>query len=110
MKLTQTTKFKGESFQKHAEELLGKEGAAQLKKEALREATILRAMHKLITTSVDQYMKKEDVGFNELARRLKLSPTYVSKMRKGKANLTFGTFAQVMGILGKEAGEFLKLT
>lgn len=98
-----------ESFQKHVEELLGKEGAAELKKQAHREAEILRAMHKLITSSVEEYMQEQQVGFNELARRLKLSPTYVAKMRKGQANLTFGTFAHVMGILGKEASEFLKI-
>ena len=96
-------------FQELAEKLVGKEKAAELKKEAHREAEILRAMHKLITSSVEEYMQDQQVGFNELARRLKLSPTYVSRMRKGQANLTFGTFAQVMGILGKEASEFLKI-
>ena len=83
------------------EKRFGKEKLAESKKEALREAEILQALHKLVTSSIDEYMQEQQVGFNELARRLRLSPTYVAKIRKGQANLTFGTFAQVMGILGK---------
>ena len=97
------------SLDNYFKKRLGKERVDEIKKEAHREAEILRAMHKLITSSVEEYMQDQQVGFNELARRLKLSPTYVSRMRKGQANLTFGTFAQVMGILGKEASEFLKI-
>jgi len=96
-------------FDTLVEKLVGKEEQARIKKEAYREADILMAMHKLVTTSVDEYMQDQQVGFNELARRLQLSPTYVSKMRKGQANLTFGTFAHVMRILGKEASDFLKI-
>ena len=97
------------SLDGYFEKRLGTETYLQLKKEAHREAEILLAMHELVTSSVNEYMQEQQVGFNELARRLKLSPTYVSKMRKGQANLTFGTFAHVMGILGKEASEFLKI-
>jgi len=88
-------------FDTLVEKRFGKEKLAESKKEAHREAEILEALHKLVTSSIDEYMQEQQVGFNELARRLKLSPTYVAKMRKGQANLTFGTFAQVMGILGK---------
>ena len=98
-----------ENFDELAIKLVGKEEVAKIKKEAYREVDILIAMNKLVTSSVDEYMQEQQVGFNELVRRLKLSPTYVSKMRKGQANLTFGTFAQVMGILGKEASEFLRI-
>ncbi len=108
MKLIKKTSHT-ENLDGYFEKRLGTEQYLESKKEAYREADILMAMHKLVTTSVEEYMQDQQVGFNELARRLQLSPTYVSKMRKGQANLTFGTFAHVMRILGKEASDFLKI-
>jgi len=96
-----------ESFHKHAQELLGKQEAALLKEEAQLEAKILQGMQNIIQSSVENYMIEQKVGFNELSRRLNASPTYVSKMRKGQANLTIATFARFMASLGKDPFEFL---
>ena len=81
----------------------------ELKKEAQLEAKILKTMHQLVQSSVDAYIEEQKVGFNELVKILDLSPTYVSKMKKGQANLTFGTFAHVMAKLGKDPFEVLKI-
>ena len=89
-----------ESFHAHAQELLGKKEASLLKKEAQLEAKILQNIQNIIQSSVENYMVEQNIGFNELSRRLHASPTYISKMRKGQANLTIATFARFMACLG----------
>jgi hypothetical protein len=95
-------------FQESVEALFGKERCDEFKKQAESEVKILRAMQNFITTSLEDYMQEHQVGFNELVRRLDVSPTYFSKMRKGQANLTITSFARLMANLGKEPQDILK--
>lgn len=95
-------------FQESVEALFGKERCDELKKQAESEVKILRAMQNFITTSLEDYMQEHQVGFNQLVRRLDVSPTYFSKMRKGQANLTITSFARLMANLGKEPQDILK--
>jgi hypothetical protein len=97
------------SFDEYAENRLGKEKYNQLCKEADKEAQILLTIQNFITSSLEDYMHKNQVGFNELVRRLEVSPTYVSKMRKGQANLTLYSLARLMATLGKEPHEILPI-
>lgn len=95
-------------FWEYAENRLGKEKIEEIHKKSAQEEKILRAMQNFITTSLEDYMQEHQVGFNELVRRLDVSPTYFSKMRKGQANLTITSFARLMANLGKEPQDILK--
>ena len=97
------------SFDEYAEKRLGKEKYSEMCKKVDQEARMLLAIQKFITSSVEEYMTDNDVGFNELVRQLKVSPTYVSKMRKGQANLTLYSFARLMTTLGKEPQDVLNI-
>ena len=95
-------------FWELAEKRLGKEKVLAIHKKVDQEAKILLAIQKFIQSSVEEHMIDNEVGFNELVRRLHVSPTYVSKMRKGQANLTLTSFARLMATLGKEPQDLFK--
>jgi hypothetical protein len=89
------------SFQDYAktrftgEEIRVIEHQVQLEKQALQslQDDIIQAMNK--------YMKQENIGFNEFAKRLQVSPTHVAKMKKGQANLTLLSVARFSVLLEK---------
>ncbi|MBP6870247.1 helix-turn-helix transcriptional regulator [Candidatus Babeliales bacterium] len=98
------------NFWKNAELRLGADRVAEIKKEAESEAKILLLIQQFITSSVEEYMEKNKVGFNELSAKLGSSPSHLSKIRKGQANLTISSFARLMATLQVENFDFLKLT
>ena len=51
---------------------------------------------------MDDYIKKNDVGFNELVKRLHSNPRQVAKIQQGKANLTLASVAHIAALLGQE--------
>jgi plasmid maintenance system antidote protein VapI len=56
----------------------------------------LKMLQEDISKAVIHYMSENGVGFNELVRKLGKSPTQVSKIIKGEANLTLATVAQIL--------------
>ena len=48
-------------------------------------------------------MAKEKIGFNELVKRLGVSPSKVSKIQKGEANLTIASIAHISALLKRKA-------
>ena len=44
-------------------------------------------------------MAKEHIGFNELVRRLGVSPTQVKKIQNGGSNLTLASIAHISAFL-----------
>ena len=46
-------------------------------------------------------MEKNNVGFNDLVRILNVSPTQVSKIQKGQANLTLASMAHIFSSLNE---------
>ena len=80
----------------------------ELSREILTEEQILESkqkvqceidMMKTISEQIKLAMEKEHIGFNELARKLKTSPTQVNKILKGNANLTFSSLIKICSIL-----------
>jgi len=53
--------------------------------------------------AIIKYMSEKNIGFNEMVRKLGKSPTQVSKIIKGEANLTLATIAQLFAIMGYKA-------
>lgn len=90
------------SFRKYLETRLDKDEIREIERQAHLEVKMLRSIQNLIADTMAEYMEKEEIGFNELVRRLHSSPTQVAKMQRGEANLTLSTMAHLFALLGKE--------
>ncbi len=93
--------MKAKSFQKYLEKRLDKNELAEIEKLAKLEIQIMHSLQEDISVAVNNYMKEENIGFNELARRLNVSPTQASRIKSGAANLTLATIAHVFALLKK---------
>ena len=100
--------MKTKSFQKYLEKRLNKDEIAEIEERANLEIKILLSLQQLISSAMEDYMKKNDIGFNELVRLLDSSPTHVAKMKRGEANLTLSSLAHLFAVLGKEPQEIFK--
>jgi transcriptional regulator with XRE-family HTH domain len=91
--------MKAKSFQQYLEKRLNKAEINEIEKMAQLEAEYLRALQEDVSKAVAKYMAQESIGFNELVRRLDISPTQVSKIQSGEANLTLATIAHIFALL-----------
>lgn len=91
--------MKAKSFQKYLEKRLDQSEVAEIEKLAKLEMEFLRSLQEDVSSAVANYMAKENIGFNELVRRLNISPTQASNIQSGKANLTLATIAHVFALL-----------
>jgi len=91
--------MKAKSFQQYLEKRLDKEEIAEIEKLAELEMEFLKSLQEDVSKAVAKYMTEEQIGFNELVRRLNISPTQASKIQSGEANLTLATIAHVFALL-----------
>lgn len=91
--------MKTKSFQTYLEKRLDESEIKEIEKIAKLEKEFLQSLQKDISKAVAGYMIKEEIGFNELVRRLDLSPSQLSKIQNGKANLTLATIAHLFALL-----------
>lgn len=91
------------SFKSYLDKRLDKKEIRALEQAAQMELESLQMLQKDVSNAMSQYMSDNDVGFNELVRRLGKSPTQVSKIMKGEANLTMATIAQLYALMGRRA-------
>lgn len=89
------------SFRDHLKKRLDDSEIKELEKQAQIEFESLKLLQHDIAAAVAQHMDENGIGFNELVRRLGISPTQMSKISKGEANLTFSSLAHLAGLLGK---------
>lgn len=75
---------------------------AKIKKQARIEFEALKLLQHDVAAVVVSYMEDKGIGFNEMVRRLGVSPTQAKKITKGEANLTFASLAHIAGLLGKK--------
>lgn len=94
--------MKTKSFQKYLEQRLSKNEITEIEHIASLEKKALEALQSDISKAIASYMAQENIGFNELVRRLGTSPTQVAKIQKGKANLTIATLAHIFSLLKKQ--------
>jgi transcriptional regulator with XRE-family HTH domain len=73
-----------------------------MKAQALLEQEALRLLRRDIASAIALHMDKTGMGFNELTRKLGVSPTQASKIRRGEANLTVASIAHIAAFLGKK--------
>lgn len=100
--------MKTKGFQKYLEKRLNKDEIAEIKEQAQLEIRILKSIKSVIADIMNNYMKKNKIGFNELVRRLDSSPTHVAKIQRGEANLTLSSLAHLLALMGKEPKDIFK--
>ena len=93
---------KTKNFQDYLEKRLDKKEIAEIEKMVQLEKQIFHSLQQDIALFIHSFMDEQDIGFNELARRLGQSPTQVVKMQRGEANLTLASIAHIFALLKKQ--------
>jgi len=91
------------NFRDHLKKRLDEAEIKELERQAQIEYDSLKLLQHDIAAVIVQHMEENGLGFNELVRRLGISPTQMAKITKGEANLTFSSLAHLAGLLGKRA-------
>jgi transcriptional regulator with XRE-family HTH domain len=94
--------MKLKNFRDLIEKRFTKDEIAIIEQQAKLEVKALRSLQTSVKQVIDDYMKKNDVGFNEVVRRLNSNATQVSKIQRGQANLTLASLAHISALLGQE--------
>jgi hypothetical protein len=100
--------MKTKSFQEYLEQRLDKAEIIEIEEQAELEIRILLSIQKAIADTMNEYMEKNKIGFNELVRKLDWSPTKIAKIQRGEANLTLASLAHLFALLGKEPQEVFR--
>ncbi len=100
--------MKTKSFHTYLKKRLDKDEIIKIKDQAQREIHIFKSMQESIANMISAYMKKNNVGFNELARTLDASPSQIAKMKRGEANLRLSTLAHLFALIEAEPKELFK--
>src|SRR3989344_4792729 len=87
------------SFQKYLEKRLDQTEIKTIEKQAHLEKKLLESLQSDVANAVSNYMHQEKIGFNELTRRLAMSPTQLARIQRGQANLTLATIAHIFALL-----------
>lgn len=101
-KIVKTKKFATKSFQKLMEKRLTKSEITEIEQQAMLEVRALKSLQNDITNAMNNYMKEKNIGFNELVKRLDVSPAHIAKIKSGAANLTIASIARLFALLGQE--------
>ena len=91
------------NFRDHLSNRLDKREIVELERQAQIEYESLKLLQHDVAAVLAQHMEEEGIGFNELVRRLGISPTQMARISKGEANLTLSSLAHIAGLLGKRA-------
>ncbi|MCA2960466.1 MAG: hypothetical protein IOD12_09445 [Silvanigrellales bacterium] len=84
------------------EEVFSEQERDALRVKAEGRARLRRALAEDVSREIAAYMAREGIGFNELTRRLAVSPATTSKLMRGSGNITLETIAQISELLGKK--------
>jgi len=101
-KKVEPKKFATKSFQKLMETRLTKVEIAEIEDQAMLEARALKSLQSDITNAMNEYMQEKNIGFNELVKRLNVSPAHIAKIKNGSANLTLASIVRLFSLLGQE--------
>lgn len=100
--------MKTKSFYDLLKKRFSEEKIAEIERQAELEVEILKSMQRMLSEAVADYMEKNNIGFNEVVRRLDASPTQVAKIQRGEANLTLSSFAHVLALMDRHPHEVFK--
>ncbi len=94
--------MKLKKFRDLIEKRFSKDEIAIIEQRAELEVKALRSLQESIKQIMNDYMKRNEIGFNEMVRRLNSNATQVSKIQRGQANLTLASLAHISALLGQE--------
>ena len=94
--------MKVKSFDHYLATRLNDNEIKQIEQAAQLEFETLQALKADISKAVIHYMNINSIGFNDVVRKLGKSPSQVSKIIKGEANLTLATIAQIFAMMGQK--------
>ena len=100
--------MKTKSFKEYLEQRLDKKEIAQIRRQAEQEVKILQSLQKMVADMTNEYMEKNKLGFNELARLLDASPSQLTKIQRGQANLRLSSIAHLFALMGKNVTDIFK--
>jgi len=86
-------------FKTYLEARLNKDEIKEIEEAAQLEYEAFKMLQTDVSKAVVNYMSKNNIGFNEVVRKLGKSPSQLSKIIKGEANLTMATIAQVYALM-----------
>lgn len=88
------------SFQDCLQSRLDPEDLRRLEVRASLEIEALKSLQLGVSAALEAYAKREQIGFNELLRRLAISPSQLLKIQRGEANITLASVAHIAALLG----------
>ncbi len=91
--------MKVKNFQVYLETRLSPDEIKEIEAQAAMEYQALKALQEGVARALEAYMKQENIGFNDLVRRLDISPSKLSKIQRGEANLTLASIAHIAALL-----------
>lgn len=65
------------------------------------EASYLLILKQEIIKEIKKYLRKNRIGFSEMARRMNSSSAQITRMKNGTANLTLASISQLAMLMGK---------
>ncbi len=95
--------MKVKSFREYLNKRLDKKEIASLEKAARMEYETLKMLQRDVSKALSTYMAEQNMGFNDVVKGLGKSPSQISKIIKGNANLTLATVAQLYAFIGHKA-------
>lgn len=99
--------MKTKSFRDYLKKRLDEKEIRQLEYQAEKEVMIFKSLQKMISDMTNEYMKRNKIGFNELARLLDSSPNQLAKIQKGEANLRLSSVAHLFALMNKDPKDIL---
>jgi hypothetical protein len=95
--------MKVKNFKDYLDQRLDKKEIADIERAAQLEYETLRMLQEDIAKATIKYMSDNNLGFNDLVKKMGKSPSHISKIIKGEANLTLATVAQLYALIGRKA-------
>lgn len=81
---------------------LSKLEVRNIERDAKLEYDIICNLQQNVIDALSAYMEEQQLGFNDVVKGLGKSPAQLSKILKGKGNMTITTIAQIYAFMGKK--------
>lgn len=93
--------MKLKNFKNYLQKRLNPDEISDIEKQAALEFEAIKSLQNDVSHAVEEYMAKKNIGFNELVRRLDISPSQLSKIQKGETNMTLASLAHLAALFNK---------
>ena len=93
--------MKIKSLKTYLETRLNQDEINEIEQAAQLEYQGFVSLQQDISKALMEYMNLQNLGFNDMVRKLGKSPTQVSLILQGKANLTLSSVAQIYAVMHK---------